>query len=77
MIVRTAKPKSSRKRHEVRKKRRSSRPSADMVGLCLGCGHKLSVCGLPFTADLECDNCHAVNSYRHSRQPVDFRASTE
>lgn len=38
-------------------------------GYCLECGYRLSVCGRPFTADLDCSKCGAINRYIESYQP--------
>lgn len=40
------------------------------VGLCIACGHRITLCGIGFTADIECHNCHAINMFRESKQPV-------
>lgn len=39
-------------------------------GLCLGCGHKLTLCGVPFTADVKCINCNKINHFVQSKQPI-------
>ena len=47
------------------------RVSADpAVGLCLCCSHRITLCGKPFTADIECSKCHTINNFRDSQQPV-------
>ncbi len=43
------------------------------VGLCLKCGHKVALCGKPFTADIPCVNCLYINSFVESQQPVSGR----
>lgn len=40
------------------------------VGLCLGCGHRLTLCGAPFTADVVCCKCNKLNKFVESKQPV-------
>lgn len=42
----------------------------DMVGRCLQCGHRLTLCGVPITLSVECSNCKKINNFVHSRQPV-------
>ena len=44
------------------------------IGKCLNCGKRLSFCGKPFTADLRCPNCGAVNVYRDSQQPLELKS---
>jgi hypothetical protein len=36
---------------------------------CLGCGERLTYCGKPFTADIACPKCGAINLYRESQKP--------
>lgn len=43
------------------------------LGFCLSCGHKLTLCGLPFSAEIECRKCFTVNVYSSSQQPVGVR----
>jgi predicted RNA-binding Zn-ribbon protein involved in translation (DUF1610 family) len=40
---------------------------------CLGCGKHLAYCGKPFSADISCPNCGAVNVYVDSQQPSEVR----
>jgi hypothetical protein len=40
------------------------------IGMCLGCGRRLTLCGKPFTADIECHKCGVINSYIDSQQPT-------
>jgi hypothetical protein len=47
------------------------------VGMCLGCGHRLTLCGRPFTAEIECPKCFYINSYRDSQQPVAGRVRSD
>ncbi len=44
------------------------------TGLCASCGHKITLCGRPFTADIECCKCHVINHFRTSQQPTSFTA---
>jgi DNA-directed RNA polymerase subunit RPC12/RpoP len=43
------------------------------VGICLGCGRKLTFCGSPFTADIECPKCNYINVFVESQQPMGVR----
>jgi predicted RNA-binding Zn-ribbon protein involved in translation (DUF1610 family) len=43
------------------------------VGYCLSCLSKLSRCGKPFTAEIACPKCGAVNVYEDSQQPQRLR----
>gem|GEM_PF-5516534 len=47
------------------------------IGLCLACGTRLSLCGLPFSADIRCLACGAINEYRQSFQAVRLIAAVE
>jgi hypothetical protein len=40
------------------------------IGLCLACSHRITLCGKPFTADIECNKCHTINHFNNSQQPV-------
>jgi len=42
---------------------------SESVGYCLICGAQVSKCGKPFTAELRCQKCGAVNVYEESQQP--------
>ena len=42
---------------------------------CLACGKKLTYCGKPFSADIACPNCGAINFYRESQKPESVRVS--
>jgi hypothetical protein len=51
-----------------------SRPlRRDMVGKCLRCGSRLTLCGRPFSAEIPCVKCFCINIYVASRQPVAVR----
>lgn len=43
---------------------------AESVGYCLNCKAQLSFCGKPFTAEIPCIKCGAVNIYEESQQAV-------
>lgn len=45
------------------------------IGLCLGCGRRITLCGRPFTSEVECANCHTINVFQESQQPVSCRAA--
>jgi hypothetical protein len=49
---------------------------ASNIGYCLGCGRRLTLCGRPFTAVVDCRHCGASNVYRDSQQPVALRYGT-
>jgi len=52
-------------------KKRINRSILDQdVGLCSFCGHKITLCGIPFTADIECNKCHTINHFMNSKLPV-------
>lgn len=38
-------------------------------GYCLRCGAQVSMCGLPFSDEIACPKCGAVNVYENSQQP--------
>jgi predicted amidophosphoribosyltransferase len=48
----------------MRDKRRLS------TGLCKQCGAKITFCGRPFTAEIECHKCFSINIFERSQQPV-------
>ncbi len=50
-----------------------SRKRLQATGLCINCGNKVTLCGRPFTADIRCNNCHVINHFEMSQQPVSFR----
>lgn len=47
----------------------------ESTGYCLGCKAQLSFCGKPFTAELVCRSCGAVNVYEESQQPARIKAT--
>ena len=53
----------------AREKHPASHDKTAHIGYCLGCAARLTFCGQPFTADIECPNCGAVNVYTHSFTP--------
>lgn len=50
-----------------------SRSNSDgSIGYCLNCGTRLTRCGRPFTSDVACRACGALNVFEESNQPVRF-----
>jgi hypothetical protein len=47
----------------------SKKKRMESIGYCISCKSQLSVCGVPFTAELGCPKCGAVNIYENSQQP--------
>jgi len=41
----------------------------ESIGYCLSCGERVSACGKPFSANIACPGCGAVNVYEESQQP--------
>jgi hypothetical protein len=58
-------------------KSKNSGHRATNSGYCLKCGYRLSVCGRPFTTDIQCPKCGTVNSYVQSYQPVTVKTAVE
>lgn len=58
-----------------RKNSLDDRKNAKDVGnsACLGCGEHLAYCGKPFSDEIECRNCGAVNVFVESQQPKFIR----
>jgi hypothetical protein len=44
---------------------------------CLGCGKHLAYCGEPFSAEIACSHCGAVNVYVDSQKPCEVRVQQE
>lgn len=42
----------------------------DCIGLCINCGHRVTFCGKPFTAQIPCGKCLFINKFENSQQPV-------
>lgn len=42
---------------------------------CLACGAFLSYCGKPFSAEIKCPSCGAINIYEDSQQPKGLKDS--
>jgi hypothetical protein len=42
---------------------------AESKGYCLNCKTQISFCGKPFTAEIACPKCKAVNVWEESQQP--------
>jgi hypothetical protein len=55
--------------------KKTGRPKKDVsaIGLCLKCGHRVTLCGKPFTAEIPCCNCLFINIFNNSQQPVSGR----
>ena len=45
--------------------------------MCLVCGNRLTLCGLPFSLEIRCGKCNTVNIYRHYTQPIETRRVTD
>ena len=45
----------------------------DKYGKCLACHAQMTFCGKPFTADIACPKCGAVNVFIESFQPVSLK----
>jgi len=43
------------------------------IGLCISCGHRVTLCGRPFSAEIACGNCKKINVFIDSQQPVAIR----
>jgi hypothetical protein len=43
------------------------------IGLCLNCGHRVTLCGMPFSAEITCNKCLFINVFQDSQQPVACR----
>jgi Zn finger protein HypA/HybF involved in hydrogenase expression len=41
---------------------------AESTGYCLNCGAQVSYCGKPFSAEIACPKCGAINIYVDSQQ---------
>jgi len=52
---------------------RRRRAMEAITGRCLSCGQRLTLCGVPFTADIMCAKCLTVNVYESSLKPVRVR----
>jgi hypothetical protein len=51
-------------------KRGISKKRLESTGLCMNCRHKITLCGRPFSADIECNKCSYINHFDMSQQPV-------
>ena len=51
-----------------------ARPSSSKIGVCIKCGKQVSYCGKPFSAEIACPHCGAVNVYEDSQQPIRLAA---
>lgn len=61
---------SSTKLLRASTRRHAAIVDAGCIGLCISCGHRLTLCGKPFTAEILCRNCNKTNVYLESRKPV-------
>ncbi len=43
---------------------------------CLGCGSHLAVSAVPFSGDIQCPSCGALNSFRNTQQPLSVYGQT-
>jgi hypothetical protein len=43
------------------------------IGMCIKCGHKITFCGKPFSAEIPCSKCLFINVFQESQQPVTGR----
>jgi hypothetical protein len=46
---------------------------AHAKGYCLACGEQVSLCGIPFSGEIACNKCRAINVFRESQQPTEVR----
>ena len=44
------------------------------IGYCISCGAQVSDCGKPFTDEIPCPKCGAVNIYVDSQQPTALKS---
>ena len=59
-------PKETKRRHR-------SIIHQNNLGMCLNCGTRLTLCGRPFTAEIQCSKCCYINIFQCSKQPVSAR----
>jgi hypothetical protein len=45
----------------------------ESIGMCLNCGRRITLCGKPFTADIQCSKCLYINAFVDSQQPISGR----
>ena len=43
------------------------------IGMCLNCGKRLTLCGRPFSAEIQCSKCLYINVFRNSQKPIEMR----
>lgn len=63
-------PMSTRIEDEAVKIGYKTKRKSKNIGMCIKCGHKLTFCGRPFTAEIPCVNCLYINTFKESQQPV-------
>lgn len=56
--------------HKMRGGSTKSANTPSGLGYCLNCGARVSFCGKPFSAEIRCPKCGAVNVYENSQQPM-------
>ena len=61
---------SSGKTVKYTQKRTKHEMSTESTGYCLNCRAQVSYCGKPFSAEIACPKCGAVNIYVDSQQPT-------
>jgi len=66
---------SSIETSQAGKRRHRATFATEMTGMCLKCGNRITLCGRPFTAEIECNKCHYINSFNNSQQPAGGRES--
>ena len=49
---------------------RKRKTKSDCIGLCLKCGHRVTFCGKPSTAEMPFCKCLYINKFENSQQPV-------
>jgi hypothetical protein len=55
---------------QATKRRHKAVVASSSIGICLGCGSRLTLCGAPFTANIQCSKCRVINKFYCSQQPV-------
>lgn len=61
----------------VNRKSRINKNTFEGRSACLACGKHLAYCGEPFSAEISCPSCGAVNIYVDSQQPSGLRGQSE
>jgi len=50
-----------------------NRVRGDWVSSCLGCEKQLTVSAVPFSGEVECPSCRAINSFSNAQKPSSVR----